>query len=153
MVRFMAGVVSALLLVTAGIFLFRSGATTEAPPIPAPRAAAQQADVAEEEIALPAATATTREQRRFNRYDKDRDGKVAREEYLASRRKAYARLDTDGDGRLSFDEWAAKTTSKFASADADRSGTLDTKEFAATAVKRSPTRPRCPPRQPANAAD
>ncbi len=98
---------------------------------------------------VPEATERTREERRFGRYDKDRNGQITREEYLASRRKAYAKLDTDGDGQLSFDEWAAKTTAKFTTADRDRSGTMSAPEFATTAVKRKPARPvNCPPASP-----
>ncbi|MHA6723041.1 EF-hand domain-containing protein [Sphingomonas sp. RS2018] len=156
MLRYLAGVASALLLVAAGVFLFRSDATAERPasPQPRPAAASEPQDAAIDETPLPAASALTREQKRFNRYDKDRDDGIAREEYLASRRKAYAKLDTNGDGRLSFDEWAAKTTAKFATADRDRSGTLTRAEFATTAVKRS-TRPRpnCPPQQAPNESD
>ena len=74
---------------------------------------------------VPEASDRTREQKRFDRYDKDRNGAVTREEYLASRRKAYARLDLNQDGQLSFDEWAAKTTTKFAAADGDRSGSMN----------------------------
>ncbi len=96
--------------------------------------------------AAPEASEKTREERRFNRYDKDRDGRVSQEEYLASRRKAYAKLDTNGDGRLSFDEWAAKITGKFAKADADASKTLSRSEFATTAVKRKvQPKPSCAP--------
>ncbi|WP_294337748.1 histidine kinase [uncultured Sphingomonas sp.] len=155
MLRYLAGVVSALLLVGAGVFLFRSSASTEAPPLPEPRPLAETASGqqdAEEDVPLPEASRQTREQRRFNRYDKDRDATITREEYLASRRKAYAKLDTNGDGRLSFDEWAVKATTKFATADRDRSGTLNAPEFATTAVKRSPARRRCPPQQPASEA-
>lgn len=95
---------------------------------------------------VPEAAPKTREQKRFGRYDKDRDGAITRDEYLVSRRKAYAKLDRDGDGRLSFDEWAAKTTAKFAGADRDRSGSMDAAEFATTAVKRKPARRApCPP--------
>ena len=144
--RFLAGVGSALALVAAGLFLFRSDAATEKLP-PPPRAAAISS---ESEAPLPddppAATPRTREQKRFDRYDKDRDGRITRDEYLASRRKAYAKLDTNGDGRLSFDEWAARTTTKFSSADKGRDGTLDPTEFATTAVKRKPARrTACPP--------
>ncbi|WP_294322728.1 histidine kinase [uncultured Sphingomonas sp.] len=144
--RFLAGVGSALALVAAGLFLFRSDAATEALP-PPPRAATV---AAEAEVPLaddpPAATPRTREQKRFDRYDKDRDGRITRDEYLASRRKAYAKLDTNGDGRLNFDEWAAKTATKFATADKGRDGALDAGEFATTAVKRKPARRvECPP--------
>jgi len=96
--------------------------------------------------AAPEATELTREQKRFDRYDKDRDGAVTRDEYLVARHKTYAKLDVDGDGRLSFDEWALKATTKFAAADKDRSGAMTPPEFAATAVKRKPSsRAACPP--------
>src|SRR3546814_10681593 len=85
-----------------------------------------------------------REERRFNRYDKDRDEAITREEYLARRRKAYAKLDVNGDGRLSFEEWAIRTTDKFAKADADGSKVLTRAEFATTRVKRkAPAKPGC----------
>lgn len=94
----------------------------------------------------PQASEKTREERRFNRYDKDRDDRITRDEYLMSRRKAFARLDANGDGRLSFDEWAVKTTDKFAKADTDRSTTLSRKEFATTAVRRAAKpQAKCPP--------
>ena len=97
---------------------------------------------------VPEASPKTREEKRFGRYDKDRDGAITRDEYLLSRRKAYAKLDKDGDGRLSFEEWAAKTTTKFSGADRDRSGSMDAAEFATTAVKRKPARRApCPPAQ------
>ncbi|KQM66831.1 MULTISPECIES: EF-hand domain-containing protein [unclassified Sphingomonas] len=144
--RFLAGVGSALALVAAGLFLFRSNAATEKlPPPPAMAAAMPEADAALPDDS-PAATARTREQKRFDRYDKDRDGRITRDEYLASRRKAYTKLDTNGDGRLSFDEWAAKTATKFTTADKGRDGALDSAEFATTAVKRKPKRRvECPP--------
>ena len=154
MLRYLAGVVSALLLVGAGVFLFRSSATTEAASVPTQRAALAAAgqDAADEDEPLPQASQRTREQKRFDRVDKDRNGSIPRDEYLLGRRKAYAKLDTNGDGRLSFDEWAIKATTKFAGADADRSGALTPVEFATTAVKRSP-RARCPPQQAQNEAE
>lgn len=101
-----------------------------------------------EPVDLPEATPKTREEKRFGRYDKDRDGAITRDEYLLSRRKAYAKLDRDGDGRLSFDEWSARTTAKFAAADRDKSGAMNAAEFATTAVKRRPARRApCPPQQ------
>ena len=144
--RVLAGVGSALALVAAGLFLFRSDAATEKlPPPPAVVAMGAEPDAPMAEDP-PAASQRTREQKRFDRYDKDRDGRITREEYLASRRKAYAKLDTNGDGRLSFDEWAAKTSTKFATADKGRDGALDAAEFATTAVKRKPARRvDCPP--------
>jgi hypothetical protein len=156
MLKYLAGVASALLMVAAGLFLVRSSATAEAPVLapasPGPAVAAQDTPAGDQP--LPEASALTREQRRFNRYDKDWDAAIAREEYLQSRRKAYAKLDTNGDGRLSFEEWAAKTITKFTTADRDRSGSLNAAEFATTAVKRSPARRlRCPPQQAPNEAD
>lgn len=138
---------SALLLVAAGIFLWKSGAGARDPIPPAPAGAGAVAPVALAPLTdPPAATEKTREERRFSRYDKDRDGSVAREEYLASRRKAYAKLDANGDGRLTFDEWATKSTGKFAAADADRSGALTPAEFTSTRVARKPAaRGDCPP--------
>lgn len=144
MLRFTAGVLSALLLVSGVIFWWRSGAEA-GHLLPAPPAAGRAAD-AGDTAAPPQAAEATREQRRFGRYDKDRDGIIAREEYLAPRRKAYAKLDVDGDGKLSFDEWAAKTVGKFTAADADRSNSLAPDEFATTRVVRKTTPIKdCPP--------
>lgn len=100
--------------------------------------------VAEMPAEAPRASAATREERRFNRYDKDRDDLITRDEYLASRRKAFKKLDVNGDGKLSFDEWAVRTIDKFETADADKSGKLTRVEFATTAVKRkAPAQPKC----------
>ena len=142
--RYLVGGVAALALAGAGMLLFRSSAATE-PLLPAmPQTAAAAAEETELPDTVPAASERTREQKRFDRYDKDRDGKITRDEYLTSRRKAYAKLDTNGDGRLSFDEWAIKTTTKFATADRDRSGAMTASEFATTAVKRKPKlTPKC----------
>ena len=82
------------------------------------------------------------EQKRFDRYDINRDGKITRDEYLASRRKAYAKLDTNHDGQLSFEEWAVRSTTKFAKADADHSGAMNPSEFLATKVERKAA-PKC----------
>jgi len=146
--RYFVGAASALLLVTAGFLFFRSGAKPGEPlfkPAPAVAAAAQaDGDAASE--AAPAAAEETREQKRFDRYDKDRDGKITRDEYLQPREKAFAKLDTNHDGKLSFDEWAVRTETKFAKADADRSGTLDRAEFLTTkVVRKTRPKPACPP--------
>jgi hypothetical protein len=154
--RYLIGGAAIVALGGAGISLLRVHASP--PPIlPRPRPApVASVDPLERDDAakVPEALPATREQKRFDRYDKDRDGKVSREEYLAARRKAFAKLDANGDGRLSFDEWAVKAESKFAAADRDRSGAMDRAEFATTAVKRT-SRPRakCPPSEPAPAAE
>lgn len=143
--RYWMGGAAVLLLALAGLFLVRSGGASAAGPklpvAPAVIAAGQQADPPLPDEA-PSASQRTREQKRFDRYDKDRDGNVTRDEYLAARRKAFAKLDRDGDGRLSFDEWAAKSITKFTGADGDRSNTLNRGEFATTAPKRK-ARPAC----------
>lgn len=149
--RLLAGGASTLLLSGAGLFWWTSG-SDRASPVPAFNPGQAQAAVSQsQEAAPPEAEERTREQKRFDRYDKDRNDAISREEYLASRRKAFAKLDTNGDGRLSFEEWAKKTTDKFAKADADGSAALSRAEFATTRVVRK-ARPRCdcpapPPRE------
>lgn len=142
--RYLIGGVAALLAVAAGWLLVGSAAHTE-PALPGARhtLAENLAPAIGSTPALPQAPARDREQKRFDRYDKDRDGRVTREEYLASRRKVFAKLDTDGDGRLGFDEWSIKTTRRFGGADRDRSNSMDANEFAATAPKRKAPRPAC----------
>jgi hypothetical protein len=147
--RFLAGVASAVLLIAGGFFLWTGIAGREPSPLPgAPPAALAGAVPAPVPVAAPVvppqATERTREQKRFDRYDHDRNGRIDREEYLLARHKAFAKLDVNGDGKLSFDEYAVKTEAKFAKADADRSNTLDAAEFATTAIVRK-SRPRCPP--------
>lgn len=145
MLRFIAGVVSALLLVTGGFFIWRAQADRGGPALPAPLAAAES--IAAIDLAPPPqASERTREEKRFARYDRDRNGAVAREEYLLARRKAFAKLDTNGDGRLTFEEHAIKTTTKFAAADKDKSGALGPAEFATTRiVRKAAPKCACPP--------
>lgn len=142
--RFLAGAGSALLLAGAGFAWWSSGERGQPALIGAPGLAAAGAPGVAEP---PQADEKTREQKRFDRYDKDRNEAVSRDEYLASRVKAFERLDLDRDGRLSFDEWAKKTTDKFAGADGDRDGRLDRQEFATTRVVRKgpPRKADCPP--------
>lgn len=146
--RFLAGVASALLLSGAGMIWWTNGAR-QSPALAAfepPLArTADWTNIAEP----PQAEERTREQKRFDRYDKDRNDLITTEEYLTSRRKAYAKLDTNGDGRLTFDEWARKTTDKFAKADTDKSKSLSRTEFATTKTirKAAPVRACPPPRE------
>lgn len=143
--RYFVGVGAALVLGLAGWFLLRGSAAS---PVKLPGAPAAHAAAAAVEDTLPekapSASAKTREQKRFDRYDKDRNDAVTRDEYLLSRRKAFAKFDTNGDGRLDFEEWAVKTTTRFVGADADKSGALSRTEFLATAPKaRAGAKPRC----------
>lgn len=147
--RYLAGGLAALLLLGAG-FIYFTGRSING--IGLPLAAVQAAPTAQGDDPLPdsvpEASDKTREQKRLSRYDKNDDGSVTREEYLAPRRKAFAKLDANHDNILSFDEWAAKTEAKFAGADADKSGAMNATEFAATAPKRkSKVRARCPENQ------
>jgi hypothetical protein len=141
--RYFAGGAGALLLALAAMFLFRSSAAPEAakaPPAPAASAQAADEDLPDE---APSATAKTREEKRFNRVDKDKNDSITRDEYFVTRHKAFAKLDTNGDGKLSFEEWAVKGITRFNGADKDKSGTLTRTEFATTAVVRKAKAPRC----------
>ena len=84
----------------------------------------------------------SREERRFSRADKNKDGKIEAEELLGARRKAFAKLDANSNGALSFEEWAAKTIGKFQGADATHDGVLTAAEYASTAPP-PPKHPTC----------
>ena len=157
MLRYFAGVGSALLLVLAGFFIWKGIAQDDEQAVPEPPAAAQTAGAGEPEAppTPPSADERTREQRRFDRADRNDDGRITLEELYYPRRNAFARLDTNRDGRLSFEEWAVRTTTKFTGADANHDRALTRPEFATTAPPRRPARrPNCDCRQaPAPAAD
>ncbi|GAA4007187.1 EF-hand domain-containing protein [Sphingomonas humi] len=140
MTRLVAGAIAALLLSSGAIIFYTSRADTAsavpaAPPVtrnaPLIAAAVPTADFR----APPLASPKSREEKRFNRADKDDDGRITSAELFEPRRKAFAKLDRDGNGALSFEEWAVKTVDKFASADRDRSGWLTPAEYALTAPK------------------
>lgn len=145
--RYVVGAAALALLIGAGWLLlqgdrpseFAARAATLTPAMPA----AVPQDDDQVPVTLPEAPERTREQKRFDRYDKDRDAKITRDEYLLSRRKAFVKLDLNHDGQLSFDEWSAKTAKRFADADADQSGALTATEFATTKPKRKTRRPAC----------
>jgi len=141
--RFLAGAAACFLLLT-GAFLFWQSRAQQAPLLPEPPAAATDSPplIAQPLPAPPEASPKSREEKRFSRADKDKNGRVEREEMIAPRRKAFAKLDRNGDGRLSFEEWAVKTLDKFGGADKDRSGWLTPAEFATTAPP-PPKKKRC----------
>ncbi|MBO9712031.1 EF-hand domain-containing protein [Sphingomonas sp.] len=136
--RYWVGGGAALVLALAGMFLFRGSAATEAKVPPAPHAAAAPAGSAEAALPeeVPAADARTREQKRFDRIDRNKDGIVGNDEYFKLRHTLFAKMDKDHDGKLSFEEWAYRGIARFEGADADKSNTLTRAEFATTAVKR-----------------
>lgn len=141
MVRFLAGAAACFLLLTGAFFIWQSRAEqSPLPAAPLPRAASPV--MATGQLEAPQASPKSREQRRFSRADKNKDGKIEAEEIYAPRRKAFAKLDTNGNGALSFEEWAAKTIDKFNGADRDRSGWLTPAEYATTAPP-PPKRKRC----------
>ena len=92
--------------------------------------------------ALPEVDEATREERRFNRLDHDRDGRITRNEMLAPRAAAFRKLDVDHNNLLSFEEWAVRTSNKFKGADANGDGTLTRQEFVATKPKQH-AQPAC----------
>lgn len=85
--------------------------------------------------APPEATELSDEQRRFFRYDRDRDSRITRNEMLSTRTEAFRALDVDGNNLLTFEEWAVATTRRFDGADADGNKELTPAEFRTTAPK------------------
>lgn len=149
MSRMVLGGVIAILFLSGAIFLWRGFAEAPGPAIAAappsndalPVAAGNMTGTPPPEV--PTATPRTREQKRFDRYDRNRDGIVTRVEMLSTRSAAFRRLDRDGNNLLSFEEWAVATSNRFAGADADDDGRLTATEFATTAPPRRAQRTNC----------
>ncbi|MDE2410615.1 MAG: hypothetical protein KGM18_02440 [Sphingomonadales bacterium] len=153
--RIVLGAVAALLLAASGLFWWQGRAATEAaaPPQPLavmdPGAQAEATDEVPTEdgdglqgASLPRVSEATREEKRFNRLDRNRDNLISRNEALAPRVAAFRKLDTDHNNLLSFEEWAVTTTNKFKQADADGNQQLTRAEFATTKPK-APKHPTC----------
>ncbi len=125
--RLLLGALGAMALLGLGLFWLQGRAQVEegAPPPPPPAAPATadpealpSADVAGlRGPAPPEADELTRDQSRFFRLDRDRDGRVTRSEMLATRTNAFRRLDADGNNLLTFEEWAVTTAERFAEMD------------------------------------
>jgi len=149
--RIILGAFGALLLVGVGLFWWQGRAQVEEgapPPLPEPTETPAEDELPEADVtdlsgpAPPEATELTREQRRFFRYDRNRDLKITRREMLSTRTKAFRKLDKDGNNLLTFEEWAVSTTTRFDGADANGDRELTAEEFATTAPKRRPKK-RC----------
>jgi hypothetical protein len=144
MARFIAGSISALLLVAAGLFWWQGRASQEDRAVTAKAEPPADDSLPEGDANAfgeappmpPSATTRTREERRFDRYDRDRDNIITRNEMMASRARDFRKLDTDGNNLLTFEEWAVHTGDRFATADANKDGKLSRPEFAVTAPER-----------------
>ena len=150
--RLVLGAVLGLALAGVGMFWWQGRAEVETaapPPIPEESEPADEAELPQADAgdlrgpAPPRATELTREQRRFFRYDRNRDLKITRNEMLSTRSNAFRKLDKDGNNLLTFAEWAVTTVDRFEGADADGDRTLDQAEFATTAPKRRTKKPAC----------
>ena len=153
MLRFFAGVAACFLFMTGAFLLWQSRAEP-GPGLPAaPQARTYNASLltSGNPLRAPEASPKSREEKRFSRADKNKDGKIEAEELLGARRKAFAKLDSNGNGALSFEEWAAKTIGKFQGADGNHDGILTAAEYATTAPP-PPKHPSCSCRSTANVA-
>lgn len=151
--RILVGALGALMLVAAGVFWWQGHAAVQRSQAVAAVPSMASSGEAEDDslptadgdglqgAALPQASEATREQRRFDRFDKDRDGRITRNEMLAPRAKDFRKLDTDGNNLLSFEEWAVSTDNRFKAADANGDNALTRAEFATT--KHKAKKPAC----------
>ena len=145
MSRTILGALGALVLVGIGLFWREGRAEVErgAPPPAVVKPALPATEIPSADgaglvgPAPPEATELTREQQRFGRYDRDRSGRIGRNEMLSTRTEAFRKLDKDGNNLLTFEEWAVATVKRFEAADRDRDAELTPQEFAATKPKRN----------------
>ena len=147
------GVFLGLIFASVGVFWWQGRAEIQelAPPPPEPEEPAP----AREELPIvdpadlegpapPEASELSREEKRFFRYDRDRDRLITRNEMLSTRSDAFRKLDKDGNNLLTFEEWAVTTVERFEGADADGDDKLTPAEFRTTAPKRrAPAKPKC----------
>jgi EF hand len=144
MLRFFAGAASCFLLLTGAFLIWQSRADAPRglPAAPQPRAYGASMLSAAQPLQAPEASPASREEKRFSRYDKNKDGKVQAQEYLAARQRNFAKLDIDHNGALSFQEYAVKGIEKFNAA-GGRKGWLSPAEFVATAPPPAKHKPGC----------
>ena len=141
--RFFAGVAASFLLLTGAFLIWHSHAQQgpTLPDAPPARAASASLFAPETRLQAPEASPKSREERRFSRYDKNKDGKVQAPEYLAARQRNFEKLYADHNGALSFQEYAVSGIEKFNAA-GGRKGWLSPAEFVATAPP-PPKKPKC----------
>lgn len=152
--RIVLGALAALMFVAAGLF-WRQGRAEievgEVPPLIEPSSApaddpdALPTAMVDDAIgpALPESTDLTREQRRFGRHDRNRDGRITRNELLSSRTAAFRKLDIDGNNLLTFEEWAVRTVDRFEDADKNADRELSPAEFRTTRPKKRAVKSKC----------
>ncbi|WP_336986438.1 hypothetical protein [Altererythrobacter aquiaggeris] len=152
--RLILGAILTLAAMGIGLFWMQGRAQTEEgapPPIPADVIAEDKtpgelpvADAAGMTgPAPPEATELSREQRRFFRYDRNRNLAISRNEMLSTRSNAFRKLDADGNNLLDFEEWAVATANRFDAADRNGDRELSQVEFATTRPKRAKKKPSC----------
>ena len=142
--RFSAGVAACFLMLTGAFLIWQSRAERAPglPDAPKPRAVSRSIFAPQARLQAPEASPKSREEKRFSRADKNKNGRIETEEMLGPRRKAFAKLDANGNGALSFEEWAVTTIDKLKGADQDKSGWLSPAEYASTAPP-PPKKPKC----------
>jgi hypothetical protein len=153
--RFLAGGLVMAVLLGAGLWFWQANAVPKEPiPLPPPEAAVPEGLPAPGANAPrygaappsqpmpPKAAKASREEARFNRYDRNRDEIITRLEMMSSRTKAFKMLDKDSNNLLSFEEWAAATGERFAKADSNKNKELSRAEFASTRPKQV-AKPKC----------
>jgi len=119
--RVLVSVMAALLMTAGGLFWWQGRANNEpvpqllvgSPPPPAVDVLPEgDPDASGDAPPMPGeASPQSREQKRFGRYDRNRDGVITRVEMMGSRVKAFKALDRDNDNLLSFEEWAVVSSS------------------------------------------
>ena len=154
MLRWISGLLATALFTGGAVLIARGQPTDEiAPEAPPPPAASTLAKAAADEVRVlpeipeiaepPAADPLSKEEKRFNRIDKNGDEIITLPEIVHPRRNRFANLDLDKDGKLSFEEWAITTIEKFEGADADGNARLTRAEYATTAPKPRKKKPAC----------
>lgn len=146
MSRMILGLILGLMCAGVGLYWWQSVAQVElnAPPPPEPIESPDPEDlpITDPEDMTgpepPEASELTREQRRFFRYDRNRDLTITRNEMLSTRSDGFRKLDKDGNNLLTFEEWAVTTVERFEGADQNNDDKLTQREFLTTAKPSAP---------------